>query len=123
MMGQVMSPRRETAYDKAHFFLEQQVVRTECYGNGEGIRLVRVVATVLQGAEVVEEQGEEDRGRRQLPLLLPSEPEEQEKLEEKYVYWGELRPTVFELIKGKRTPVNMNTVLILANDECTVLLG
>lgn len=26
-------------------------------------------------------------------------------------------------IKGKRTPVNMNTVLILANDECTVLLG
>ena len=27
------------------------------------------------------------------------------------------------LIKGKRTPVNINTVLILANDECTVLLG
>ena len=27
------------------------------------------------------------------------------------------------LIKGKRTPVNTNTVLILANDECTVLLG
>lgn len=27
------------------------------------------------------------------------------------------------LIKGKRTPVNINTVLILANDECTVILG
>ena len=27
------------------------------------------------------------------------------------------------LIKGKRTPVNINTVLILANDDCTVLLG
>ena len=27
------------------------------------------------------------------------------------------------LIKGKRTPVDINTVLILANDECTVLLG
>lgn len=27
------------------------------------------------------------------------------------------------LVKGKRTPVNKNTVLILATDECTVLLG
>ncbi len=27
------------------------------------------------------------------------------------------------LIKGKRTPVNINTVLLLANDECTILLN
>ncbi len=27
------------------------------------------------------------------------------------------------LIKGKRTPVSANTILILANDECTILLG
>ena len=37
---------------------------------------------------------------------------EQEKLEEKYIYWGELRPTVFELIKGKRTPLAFSFTLL-----------
>ena len=49
--------------------------------------------------------------------------EEQEKLEEKYVYWGELRPTVFELIKGKRTPLAFSFTLLLAKNDTTALLA
>ena len=49
--------------------------------------------------------------------------EEQEKLEEKYVYWGELRPTVFELIKGKRTPLAFSFTLLLTKNETTALLA
>ena len=49
--------------------------------------------------------------------------EEQEKLEEKYVYWGELRPTVFELIKGKRTPLAFSFTLLLTKNDTTQLLA
>ena len=48
---------------------------------------------------------------------------EQEKLEEKYVYWGELRPTVFELIKGKRTPLAFSFTLLLTKNDTTGLLA
>jgi hypothetical protein len=47
---------------------------------------------------------------------------EQEKLEEKYVSWGELRPTVFELIKGKRTPLAFSFTLLMTKNETTGLL-
>ena len=49
--------------------------------------------------------------------------EEQDKLEEKYVYWGELRPTVFELIKGKRTPLAFSFTLLLTKNDTTALLA
>lgn len=48
---------------------------------------------------------------------------EQEKLEEKYVYWGELRPTVFELIKGKRTPIGFSFTLLLPKNNTKELLA
>lgn len=48
---------------------------------------------------------------------------EQEKLEEKYVYWGELRPTVFELIKGKRTPLAFSFTLLMTKNDTTGLLA
>ena len=48
---------------------------------------------------------------------------EQEKLEEKYVYWGELRPTVFELIKGKRTPLAFSFTLLLTKNDTAGLLA
>ena len=48
---------------------------------------------------------------------------EQEKIEEKYVYWGELRPTVFELIKGKRTPLAFYFTLLLTKNDTTALLA
>ena len=48
---------------------------------------------------------------------------EQEKLDEKYVYWGELRPTVFELIKGKRTPLAFSFTLLLTKNDTTQLLA
>ena len=48
---------------------------------------------------------------------------EQEKLEEKYIYWGELRPTIFELIKGKRTPLAFSFTLLLTKNDTTQLLA
>ena len=48
---------------------------------------------------------------------------EQEKLEEKYIYWGELRPTVFELIKGKRTPLAFSFTLLLTKNDTAQLLA
>lgn len=48
---------------------------------------------------------------------------EQEKLDEKYVYWGELRPTVFELIKGKRTPLAFSFTLLLTKNATAELLA
>ena len=48
---------------------------------------------------------------------------EQEKLEEKYIYWGELRPTIFELIKGKRTPLAFSFTLLLSKTDTTELLA
>ena len=49
--------------------------------------------------------------------------EEQAGLEEKYVYWGELRPTVFELIKGKKTPLAFSFTLLLTKNDTTQLLA
>ena len=48
---------------------------------------------------------------------------EQEKLDEKYVYWGELRPTLFELIKGKRTPLAFSFTLLMSKNDTTQLLA
>ena len=48
---------------------------------------------------------------------------EQEKLDEKYVYWGKLRPTIFELIKGKRTPLAFSFTLLLTKNDTTQLLA
>ena len=44
-------------------------------------------------------------------------------MEEKYVYWGELRPTVFELIKGKRTPLAFSFTLLLTKNDTMQLLA
>ena len=49
--------------------------------------------------------------------------EEQEKLQEKYVYWGELRPTIFELVKGKRTPLAFSFTLLLSKNDTAQLLA
>ena len=48
---------------------------------------------------------------------------EQERLDEKYVYWGELRPTIFELIKGKRTPLAFSFTLLFTKNDTTALLA
>ncbi len=48
---------------------------------------------------------------------------EQENLEEKYIYWGELRSTIFELIKGKRTPLAFSFTLLLSKTDTTELLA
>ena len=48
---------------------------------------------------------------------------EQEKLEEKYISWGELRPTVFELIKGKRTPLAFSFTLVLSGSDTATFLA
>lgn len=48
---------------------------------------------------------------------------EQENLKEKYIFWGELRPTVFELIKGKRTPLAFSFTLLLTQNDTTQLLA
>ena len=39
--------------------------------------------------------------------------EEREKLIEEYVLWSEIKPVVFELIKGKRTPLAFSFTLLL----------
>lgn len=48
---------------------------------------------------------------------------EQEKIEEKYVHWGELRPTLFELIKGKRTPLAFSFALLFTKNDTMELLA
>ena len=49
--------------------------------------------------------------------------EEQEKHTEDYTYWGELKPFVFELVKGKRTPLAFAFTLLLSKDTTTELLA
>ena len=49
--------------------------------------------------------------------------EEKEKLAERYICWGELRPTVFELIKGKRTPLAFSFTLLLTQNATAELLA
>lgn len=49
--------------------------------------------------------------------------EEQEKLSEEYTYWGEVKPFVFELVKGKRTPLAFSFTLLLTKSDTTQLLA
>lgn len=48
---------------------------------------------------------------------------EQENLTEKYAFWGEVKPFVFELVKGKRTPLAFSFTLVLAKNQTTELLA
>ncbi len=48
---------------------------------------------------------------------------EQEKLSEEYTYWGEVKPFVFELVKGKRTPLAFSFTLLLTKNDTTQLLA
>lgn len=49
--------------------------------------------------------------------------EEQERLEGSpdFISYGEVRPTLFELIKGKRTPLGLQLVLQLSPERSTIL--
>lgn len=49
--------------------------------------------------------------------------EEQEKRAEEYTYWGEVKPFVFELVKGKRTPLAFSFALLLAKNDTVQLLA
>ncbi len=49
--------------------------------------------------------------------------EEQEKHTEDYIYWGELKPFVFELVKGKHTPLAFSFTLLLTKNDTTELLA
>ena len=49
--------------------------------------------------------------------------EEQEKCTEEYTYWGEVKPFVFELVKGKRTPLAFSFTLLLTKNETKELLA
>ena len=49
--------------------------------------------------------------------------EEQEKYQEEYMFWGELKPFVFELVKGKRTPLAFSFTLLLTKNDTTELLA
>lgn len=49
--------------------------------------------------------------------------EEQDKHTEDYTYWGEVKPFVFELVKGKRTPLAFSFTLLMAKNETAELLA
>ena len=49
--------------------------------------------------------------------------DEQENLKEKYIYWGELKPVVFGLIKGKHTPLAFSFTLLLPKNDTAKLLA
>ncbi len=49
--------------------------------------------------------------------------EEQDKHTEEYAYWGEVKPFVFELVKGKRTPLAFSFTLLLTKSDTTELLA
>lgn len=48
---------------------------------------------------------------------------EQETHTEEYSYWGEVKPFVFELVKGRRTPLAFSFTLLLTKNDTTELLG
>ena len=48
--------------------------------------------------------------------------EEQEQHREEYTYWGDVKPFVFELVKGKRTPLAFSFTLLMAKNETSELL-
>ena len=49
-------------------------------------------------------------------------PEERESITEEFISWSEMRPKLFELIKGKNTPVSFRLTLSLENDKMISLL-
>ena len=49
--------------------------------------------------------------------------EEQEKHTEEYTYWGEVKPFIFELVKGKRTPLAFSFTLLLTKNDTAELLA
>ena len=49
-------------------------------------------------------------------------PEECESITEEFISWSEMRPKLFELIKGKNTPVSFRLTLSLENDKMISLL-
>ena len=48
--------------------------------------------------------------------------EEREHLAEDYVFWSEVKPVVFELIKGKKTPLAFAFTLLLAGEATNEVL-
>ena len=48
--------------------------------------------------------------------------EEQEKLTEEYTFWRDLKPFVFELVKGKRTPLAFSFTLLLTKEATKEVL-
>lgn len=48
--------------------------------------------------------------------------DEQEKRTEEYTYWGEVKPFVYELVKGKRTPLAFSFTLLLTKKNTAELL-
>lgn len=49
--------------------------------------------------------------------------EEQEQYTEEYTYWGEVKPFVFDLVKGKRTPLAFSFTLLMSKNDTTELLA
>lgn len=47
---------------------------------------------------------------------------EQEQLTQEYVFWKEVKPFAFELIKGKRTPLAFSFTLFLTKEQTKELL-
>ena len=50
-------------------------------------------------------------------------PEERESLTEEFIPWSEMRPKLFELIKGKNAPVSFRMTLSLDNDKMLALMA
>ena len=49
--------------------------------------------------------------------------EEQKQYQEEYTFWGEVKPFVFELVKGKRTPLAFSFTLLLTKNDTAQLLA
>ena len=49
-------------------------------------------------------------------------PEERENLTEEFISWSEMRPKLFELIKGKNAPISFRMTLSLDNAQMLALL-
>ncbi|MBE5951661.1 MAG: hypothetical protein E7260_08745 [Lachnospiraceae bacterium] len=49
--------------------------------------------------------------------------EEREALQEEYVFWKEVKPVVFELIKGKKTPLAFTFTLLFPKDAVAEFLS
>jgi len=55
------------------------------------------------------------------PDFYPSE--ERENLSEEFISWSDMRPRLFELIKGKNAPVSFRMTLSLENDKMLALMA